>query len=177
MSLVHVSDNSCNRPLNSTFGNLESIHNKTNHFLVSLRISVTIKLIADPFEFTYPSRYLSKTITHHYLLSLKFQIPPVIFTLAVSAVHSITSFMQLKYFITHKLHKRWNTCCTYDVQTARCPLAMLRYEVPKMQLVAKQLSVTQQVNKEAEYRSDSENTLYKYYLNIQAHYTESKTYF
>jgi hypothetical protein len=34
--------------------------------------------------------------------------------------------------ITHILHKRWNTCCTHDGQTARCPLAKLRYEVPKM---------------------------------------------
>ena len=61
-----------------------------------------IKLIADPFEFMYPSsRYCSKTITHHYLLSLTFQIPPVIFTLAVSAVHSIMSRIQLKYFKSH----------------------------------------------------------------------------
>jgi hypothetical protein len=76
-------------------------HNKTNHFLVSLSISVTTELTADPFEFTYPSRHLSKTITHHYLLSLTFQMPPVIFTLAVSAVHSIMSFIQLKYFKSH----------------------------------------------------------------------------
>jgi len=49
----------------------------------------------------YPSRYLSQTITHHYLLSLTFQISPVIFTLAVSAVHSNMSFIQLKYFKSH----------------------------------------------------------------------------
>jgi len=68
-----------------------------------------IKLIADPFKFTYPSRYLSKTITHHNLLSLTFQIPHVIFTLAVSTVHSIMSFIQLKYFKSHTIYTNVGT--------------------------------------------------------------------
>jgi hypothetical protein len=76
-----------------------------------------IKVIVDPFKAKHPSKYCNKTPSHQNLLSLTFTILPVLFTLSVSAVHSIIVLQTTQIFeIT--MYTNVNTCCKYDGQTA-----------------------------------------------------------